>query len=98
MSIYITQQQKEEWEAKIAELVKFFVKGDGSMSQQELAPYSLEFKYLKELLDKSTVLPVEESWEVVGDKSLQALIDDEVKEGEGIFQVHYPNGVIIKQS
>lgn len=89
--IAITQQQKEEWERELKKLNSAFC-----IDQLEGHFISGQMFVLEELLSKAIVLPVEEHWGIVGNKSMQALIDDKVKEGQGIFEVNYPNGVIIK--
>lgn len=54
MSIYITQQQKEEWEAEIADLKSKSINFNAILERQY---------FLEELLEKAIVLPVEESWD-----------------------------------
>jgi hypothetical protein len=84
--IYLTTEAKQELEAKIAELEKVFISNDGSKTQKELAPISLEYKIYKEILASLTILPIEESWDIVNEKTDYGLSDREV----------YPNGVIIQ--
>jgi hypothetical protein len=55
MGIYITQQKKEEWEAKVVE----YADGEYSGLKDTL------HKLYRNLLSESIVLPVEESWEDV---------------------------------
>lgn len=81
MSIYITQQQKEEWEAEILTL---------SLKSVGLT-FNLEKEnFLKELLSKAIVLPVEKSWD-------DTLSNTEVTDCIYSNKMNYPNGVIIKQ-
>jgi hypothetical protein len=90
--IYITQDGKQEIEAKIAELergLKVLSLTEGFKDMGKISIY-------KEILASAIILPVEEDWSIVGNKSIKSLIDDQVEEGKGIFEVHYPNGVIIQ--
>lgn len=80
MSIYITQQQKEEWEAEILTL---------SLKSVGLT-FNLEREnFLKELLSKAIVLPVEGSWDDI-------LSSTEVTDCIYSNKMNYPDGVIIK--
>jgi hypothetical protein len=83
MSIYITQQQKEEWETKVSELksIRFEDKENFDWDRGNV----VELNLYEELLSKSTVLPVEESW---NDVDLLYI---------GVKENSYPNGVIIKK-
>ena len=91
--IYLTQKAKEEIEAKIKKLKSRRIIGitDEEYYEERGKEYLLE-----EILSSATILPVEEDWSIVGNKSIKSLIDDQVEEGKGIFEVHYPNGVIIQ--
>jgi hypothetical protein len=91
--IYLTEEGKKEIEAKIAELEKPAPHWDG-IYVSERAEERIEL--YEEILESATILPVEEDWSIVGNKSIKSLIDDQVEEGKGIFEVHYPNGVIIQ--
>jgi hypothetical protein len=78
--IYLTQEGKQELEAKIAELEKLALDADKPsfrMGQKVI---------LLEILSSATILPVEESWD-------NAIDTHDV---ENAFMKHYPNGVIIK--
>jgi hypothetical protein len=89
MSIYITQQQKEEWEAKVAELEEKLNRIYGDFSKPNGGVYftwKTQIKTYKEILLMATVLPIEESWEEF-DAALLSYIRDE----------EYPNGIIIKK-
>ena len=88
--IYIDQQQKEEWEAKIKEIE----------NKKDMTPYILthiisgyntKIGIYKELSSNAIVLPVEESWGKLGNKSVgrEYAISS-------VIQDNYPNGVIIK--
>jgi|LakMenE18May11ns_1017448.scaffolds.fasta_scaffold9206326_1 hypothetical protein len=79
--IYLTQEGKQEIEAKIAELEDYTyatqdIHLEGSIQGHIYA--------LKEILSLATILPVEESWESVSDYITS------------IEQSYYPNGVIIQ--
>ena len=83
MSIYITQQQKEEWETKVSELksIRFEDKENFDWDRGNV----VELNLYEELLSKSTVLPVEED------------IEDVIyKHNMSEYKNIYPNGVIIK--
>jgi hypothetical protein len=56
--IYLTQEGKQEIEAKIAELEKF-TKG---RPREFVYKQVLQLEIYKEILSSATVLPVEESW------------------------------------
>jgi len=59
--IYLTQEGKQEIEAKIAELEKFYMTARKVGVTMERIDW--EIQYLKEILSSATILPVEESWE-----------------------------------
>jgi len=78
--IYLTQEGKQEIEAKIAELE------DYTYATQDLhleGNIQGHLYCLKKILSSATILPVEESWESVSDYITS------------IEQSYYPNGVII---
>lgn len=79
--IYLTQQGKEEIEAKIAELEKIIPLQPAHYVKGEI--YTREL--LKEILSSSTILPVEESWDNVKD-----MLDINT------LPISYKQGVIIK--
>jgi hypothetical protein len=84
MSIYITQQKKEEFEARISELET--IRNESSSDNNDW--YLGRIKVLKEILSEAIVLPVEESWS-----------DTSIWQHDGIrehFEAEYPIGVIIK--
>ena len=82
MSIYITQQKKEELEANVAELESIF-------SESNNDQYCLGIlKTFKLILSEAVVVPVEESWD------LSVVSMSPYKQGE--LKTLYPNGVIIK--
>ena len=79
--IYLTQEGKQEIEAKIAELE------DYTYATQDLHLEGCikgHLYCLKEILSSATILPVEESW---GNCDKNNLL---------FKQVQYPNGVIIQ--
>jgi hypothetical protein len=82
--IYLTEQGKQEIEAKIAELElneKIHEKNGFIMGANMNHGF---VDALKEMLSSATILPVEESWEPVSDYITS------------IEQSYYPNGVIIQ--
>ena len=83
MSIYITQQQKEDWETEVTKLKQASIGLNFNIERQY---------FLEELLSKAIVLPVEESWVHLSRKTNGSDygIPSSVSES-------YPNGVIIKQ-
>ena len=103
--IYLTQEGKAEIQAKIADLEKQCLlilraaNSDKEFEMMQSVAYAKNkaiIYSLSEILSSATILPVEEDWSIVGNKSIKSLIDDQVEEGKGIFEVHYPNGVIIQ--
>jgi hypothetical protein len=93
--IYLTEQGKAEIQAKIAELKDIIEKYKECKNWMWFDTVG-QLEVYKEILSSATILPVEEDWSIVGNKSIKSLIDDQVEEGKGIFEVHYPNGVIIQ--
>jgi hypothetical protein len=91
MSIYITQQKKEEFEAKIAELRKLMeyetiggiISLNGTMDT---------YTYI---LSHAIVLPVEESWDGYFDATINSFIDDDPNASLQT-RLKYKDGVIIK--
>jgi 16S rRNA G1207 methylase RsmC len=82
--IYLTQESKQEIEAKIAELENYtyatqniFIEGQNSGM----------LIILEEILSSATILPVEESWRKCG------IVNREDRES---VTSDYPNGVIIQ--
>jgi hypothetical protein len=60
MGIYITQQKKEEFQARIKELEKFFP----LESEEEFIEKGQQI-LLEEILSSATILPVYETWQDV---------------------------------
>jgi hypothetical protein len=89
MSIYITQQQKEEWELKINSLQLAVKTSETAQDYIRAGLEHAELKIYQELLSKTIVLPVEESWE-------DTLSNTEVTDCIYSNKMNYPNGVIIK--
>lgn len=83
MSIYITQQQKEEWETEVTNLKQASIGLNFNIERQY---------FLEELLSKAIVLPVEDSWDSFGEKCGIKHI-----KGDADVLIEHPNGVIIKQ-
>jgi hypothetical protein len=99
VGIYLTQEGKQEIEAKIAELeedrqhwMDNTIKNIGNPNYNSLMDSINQAKaeqaafLLKEILKSATILPVEESWELADEKSDYGLSSKEF----------YPNGVIIQ--
>lgn len=89
MSIYITQQKKEELKAKMVELINKSEKallGDWHWYQGRI-------NMLNDILNEAIVIPVEESWE----NRFDALYDA-ANECELMYYLsqNLPNGIIIK--
>jgi hypothetical protein len=84
--IYLTQEGKQELEAKISALEekRNQDKADFNWDRGNL----VELNTYKEILASATILPVEESWD-------NAIDTHDV---ENAFVKHYSNGVIIKQN
>jgi len=82
--IYLTQEGKQELEAKITELDKLKREPNTILTFNE---YQRIIDVYKKILESATILPVEESWNDV-EFSLDFWFDDLVNT--------YPKGVIIK--
>lgn len=85
MSIYITQQQKEEWESNVLKIeteLRTLPLTDGLKDIGKIEVY-------KELLSKAIVLPVETTWGHIIFSDTDETVDAEK---------NYPNGVIIRKS
>jgi len=82
IGIYLTQEGKQEIEAKIAELENYTYATQNIWIEGQ---NSGMVKILEEILSSATILPVEESWENVKD-----MLDINT------FPISYKNGVIIK--
>lgn len=92
--VYITQQQKEEWEAKINECNNTLANLENIPRERRNKEWDISHTVNKIMLEvystlslNSTILPVEESWDSVEFCYEYAL--EELEE-------QYPNGVIIK--
>ena len=83
--IYLTQEGKQEIEAKIAELeYKKSLKSDDN----NIWYFQGKIDDLKEMLTSATILPVEESWGVV-EKQTNMMDEHQLR-------LIYDNGVIIQ--
>jgi hypothetical protein len=99
MKFYITEQTKQEIEAKITELKKHLenvIKINRIASNEKSKTYlEVEFKskinIYKIILSSATILPVEESWKLIGENTGTFYDDD----GE-VLHSHFKNGVIIQ--
>jgi hypothetical protein len=98
--IYLTQEGKQEIEAKIKDL-EFKTEMIPDKNNQNITRsrnqanwhnlYSGELNILKEILQSATILPVEESWKLIGENTGTFYDDD----GE-VLHSHFKNGVIIQ--
>jgi hypothetical protein len=82
--IFLTQEGKQEIEAKIAELEKF-TKG---RPREFVYKQVLQLEIYKEILASATILPVEESWKL----SVVSITPYK----QGLLKSLYKNGVIIQ--
>jgi hypothetical protein len=102
--IYLTLKAKQEIENKIVELEKdrqhwlnITVKNIGNPNYNSLMDSINQVKaeqaisLLQEILSSATILPVEESWKLIGENTGTFYDDD----GE-ILHSHFKNGVIIQ--
>ena len=80
--IYLTQEGKQEIEAKIAELENYTYATQNIWIEGQ---NSGMLKILEEILSSATILPVEESWATISESALA-------------FHYHqsFPNGAIIQ--
>jgi hypothetical protein len=85
IGIYLTQEGKQEIEAKIAELEK--LENDEFFDEHLINDYLSQIRTYKEILYSATILPVEESWRKCG------IVNREERES---VTSDYPNGVIIQ--
>jgi hypothetical protein len=81
MKVYLTEEAKQEIEAKIAELAELATSKE-TMSISYIAQHSV----YSLILQSATILPVEESWGKADEKSDYGLSSKEF----------YPQGVIIQ--
>ncbi len=86
--IYLTQESKQEIEAKIAALeeVKRNCKTDYEWNEAVI-----EQNTYKQILSSATILPVEEAWIDIGEKH-GAFYEDDAK----VLSDYFPQGVIIQ--
>lgn len=97
--IYLTQEGKQEIEAKIAELELISANDLLENLERDLAEGNIEA--YKKILKSATILPVEETWINVSTNAVKRMIEDftnkvDKKEGSTLFDVLYPQGVIIQ--
>jgi hypothetical protein len=86
--IYLTQEGKQELEAKIAERRKY-----SPIETEDDWYENGELNVYKEILESATILPVEESWQETIRKPLENF---QVENKDSTLEGNYPNGVIIK--
>ncbi len=93
--IYLTEEAKKEIEAKISEL--------GETEDINSECWGIESSVYQEILSSATILPVEESWDIVHEhcySSFQNFKEHEYEDyfcnEEKYFKKTYPNGVIIQ--
>ena len=84
--IYLTEQSKQEIEAKIAELET--IRNESSSDNNDY--YLGRLKELEEILSSATILPVEEDWMDVDEAFYW---DEDLSEK---LNKSHPNGVIIQ--
>jgi hypothetical protein len=90
--IYLTEQGKEEIEAKIQELKKgFALLGDNEELTKVL--FNTTHGIYHRILSSATVLPVEETWELICNSSFVDKISPITINN---FDTAYSNGVIIQ--
>jgi hypothetical protein len=87
--IYLTQEGKEEIEAKIAQLEKYKDSDQCNDPRDWSFVVGRQFA-LSEILSSAIILPVEESWRDLGENSGTLYHDD-----ADVLDSYYPNGVII---
>jgi hypothetical protein len=92
MKFYITEETKQEIEAKIAELEYLFEREGEKFDSR----YSGKYYLLKEINSSATILPVEESWDTLHDKLLNAVVLPRKLKDKSFHEENYPNGVIIQ--
>ena len=85
--IYLTQEGKQQIEAKIAEL-EYKNSIVGGITYKEV------LNIYKEILSSATILPVEENWEKLEENLLKGL--HEHTPFMNVVGIDYPNGVIIQ--
>jgi hypothetical protein len=86
--IYLTEESKQEIEAKIAELEKY-KDSDLCKDTRDWSFVSGKQAALKEVLESATILPVEENWLTIFEiHGMRKIISN--------FQDIYPNGLIIQ--
>ena len=88
--IYLTEEGKKEIENRIDDLIKESNLGKTVPTVNSQMAISL-IKFKEEILSSATILPVEESWEDIGQDSGVFWSDD-----ADVLESMYPNGVIIK--
>jgi len=91
--IYLTQEGKQEIEAKIAELEK--LEEDEFFDEHLINDYLSQIRTYKEILSSAIVLPVEESFYTVENK-LKYHCGRTGCSKDGATLREYPNGVIIQ--
>jgi len=84
--IYLTEEGKQEIEAKISELTELATSKE-TMSISYIAQHSV----YSLILQSATILPVEESWKTLGENTGTMWFDD-----VDIISDSYPQGIIIQ--
>ena len=82
--IYLTEEGKQEIEAKIAK-IKIELKSSDEMDEYGIGSIYAALDVYKKILSSATILPVEENWTAITDSTLA-------------FHYHqsFPQGVIIQ--
>jgi len=83
--IYLTEEGKQEIEAELIGIENEVI-NYAEDELDDIASIKTRYHTLKEILSSATILPVEESWDEVFDKTFsQAFVEKD-----------YPNGLIIQ--
>jgi hypothetical protein len=83
--IYLTEEGKQEIKEELLRIENESI-NYAEDELNDITAIKTRYNILKEILECATILPIEESWDIVNEKTDYGLSDREV----------YPNGVIIK--
>lgn len=92
--IYLTEEGKQEIEARIAK-IKIELKSSEEMDEYGIGSIYAALDVYEKILSSAIILPVEESWDNIDDKIINAVINNEVF-NKPYHETEYPNGVIIQ--
>jgi hypothetical protein len=90
MKFYITEETRQEIEAKIEQL-----QHTEALRSFTIGVLLAEEAFYKRVLESATILPVEESWDTLHDKLLNAVVLPRKLKDKSFHEENYPNGVII---